>query len=682
MLALQYGDIFLTLADSEAVVTRWVSTAFNESDELLGSGSVASFDLADTPGNNAALNFANQLGNRLSRKDIEVVVWLMGMPWKRCTFSFNLKDGKISGFTKIDNGEIAAWIKEKTLPQVFIETKNGSFVDFKYISLGNTPLQVSESVANSTTPGSQAYTFFPYNNQTLFGSYSGDPEGQFYIQPDIINRWKDGEIMWRVEDVSVEEQGSFWYTPFLYLTWVIKEVCAHLGYEARGNFFDSDFHQSLIIDNSAVYSFADMWLNPTGFKFAPAKHLPNIKISDFIKQLREQFRIIPYFDSDTRIAYFTLGVTVLDSDERIELDGMIEKSKVSATKIEETGYELIQGIDSGDELFEMNPYVKSFFIGGDRVQKKLELPVSTCFMKAETNADQLGSAQWRVPAKRQLGNAYGETWAVGSQAHNEEGYTRNEFTFRLLSYRGLFQDSLGNFYPYATSDGLAPDGVTEICQSLWLGGSTGILEYYHRRWLIFKLRTELVVLKTYITNILLSMLSPLKKVRFATPEGTHIEALLDEVKFSPTNNRLLRADLRIYPNYNSSAAEPLNLFDFVSGEVANDTPVYVKIEEANLVKSYRRPLFILKVLLRISADIVVSFYSDEAGTVPVNVNGLVLNVIHETMNNGTMSSVTKQYTCYGDSYTILEGVEIFYQNGSTHRTAKMVLAEGPGYIRL
>lgn len=66
MLALQYGDGFLELANPVGVVTKWVSTAFNNSDDLLGSGNDLSFDLAETPGNHVRLGFANNLANRLA----------------------------------------------------------------------------------------------------------------------------------------------------------------------------------------------------------------------------------------------------------------------------------------------------------------------------------------------------------------------------------------------------------------------------------------------------------------------------------------------------------------------------------------------------------------------------------------------------------------------------------------
>lgn len=682
MFALQYGDGFLELVDAESVVTKWVSTAFNASDKLQGSGSELPFELADTPANNKLLGYSNQLANRLARKEIEVVIWLFGMPWKRCKFSYNLKNGKINGFTKIDNAEFADVIKEKEIGQVFIKTKNGSFEDHEWISLGNTPLEVSASVANSHTPGAEAYCFFPYVNSGLFGAYSGEEGTQLWVQPDIINRWKNGEIIWRVADVPVLEQGEYWYTPFLYWSWVIKKVCSYLGYEAIGDFFDSDFQKTLVFDNTAVYSYADMWLNPTGFKFAPARHLPRIKINEFFKIIRDDFRVIYYFDSDTRQAHFTLSATVLDSQERIDLDGCIEKGRPTTDPTPESGFELVQGIDDDDELFELLPYTKSFFIGGDRLQKKIPSGISTTFMWREQNRDEAGLPYWRIPIKKQIGNAYGDVWPVGSQAHNPQDYGRNKFSLRLLSFHGLMYDSLGNLYPYACSDGLAPDGVTEISQSLWLGGSNGMIENYLRKWYAFLIRTEAVELMAYLTTLILCKLSPLKKIRFATTEGVHLEALLDEVRFSPSSKRLLRSELRVYPNYNVSGADDAINLDFVSGEIVNPTPFYVKIEEINDKRSYRRPLFVLKVLMRISADIVVSFYSDEAGTIPVSVNGLLINVIHQNINNLSFSSETKHYTCYGETYTILSGVEIFYQNGSTHRTAKMVLADGPGYLKL
>lgn len=677
MFALQYQDSFLELADGENPVIRWVATTFNNSEDLLGSKSVLSFEFAETPGNHARLSYANQLAARLKRTDIEVTIWLFDMPWKRCMVSLSLKNGRITGFAKIDNGEFATIIKERDLAQIFVKTSNGVFVDHDWIFVGNSNPSTVAAVVDSLTPGAAPYTFYPYINTALFGDYSGEEGQQQWTQPRIINRWEAGGF--QVGTILPEDLKSHWYTPSLYLTWVIKKVCAYLGYEATGDVFEDEFIISLVIDNNSVYSETEVF-SPDGFKIAPARHLPKIKLNEFFKHLREQFKIIYYFNSDTKKAHFVLSDTVLADDERIEIN--VERFKPTAAKTEETGYELIQGIDDKDELFKVIPYVKSFFIGDDRVAKKVELPISTCFMRKEQNPDHPGSPVWRIPMKKQLGNAYSDR-AIDSQAHNPVDYGRNDFGLRLLSYRGMMADGNGNFYPYATSDGLDVAGEISICPSLWLGGESGILERYQRSWYAFYLMTELVELVAYLPNIVLRRMSPLKKIRFQTDEGIYLEALMDEVEFrADRKERLLKADIKVYPNYNVSALIDASNTQFASGDIVNEATVYVKLIEINYERTYRRPFPGAKTLYWISADIIAEFYSDAGGTIPVSVNGLVLTVINEKVTNGSYSTFTNHFTCYGDTFTVIENLITWYHKGDKTETQKFVLADGNGYFKI
>lgn len=678
MFALQYNNEFLDIVDPEAVVTRWVSTAFNDPDKLLGSGSELSFELADTDANAARLGFANQLANRLARKDIEVTIWLFDMPWKRCLFSFNLKDGKISGHTRIDNAEFSDVIKEKTLPQVFIKTLDGAFLDHDWIFVGSTADDTVAAIVDSLTPGVAPYAFYPHINTDIFGEYSGPDGEQQWTQPRVINRWQSGGFL--IGSTVPEEIKSHWYSPSLYLTWVIKKVCTFLGYEAVGDFFEDPDIISLVIDNNSVYNMTDVFAE-TGWKIAPARHLPDLKITEFFKKIREEWRVIYYFDSDTRQAHFALSETVLNSPERIDLEGCIEKGRPTTTKTNETGFELVQGIDEDDELFKILPYIKSYFIGGDRVQKKIEVPVATCFMRREVNADHLALGTWRLPIKKQLGNAYSDK-ALDSAAHNPVDYGRNKFAFKILSYRGMMADSLGNAYPYATSDGLAPDGVTEICKSLWLGGTNGILENYQRHWSTFLIRTELTELRALLTKEILSRLSPIRKIRFPSAEGIYLEALMSEVKIRGGKDFKIRTDLHVYPNYNVSGADESINMNFLSGETVNENLIYVKIVETESDRAWRRPFLGARTLYWISTNFTAQFYSDLDGTVPFSVNGLTLNITIEHNIDGRFAADTKQYTCFGETFQFITDYITYYHKGSTTNTHKVILAEGPGYFKI
>ncbi len=668
MFALQYQDSFLELAGRESPVIRWVSTAFNDAEILEGSGSYP-IELAASPANDLLLNFSTQLANRLARKDIEVTVYLMGQPWKRCTLTYDLKNGRPSGHLKIDNGELSARLKNISLPDVFVITTAGVFVDHDWIFVGNSTAETEAAVLAALPKGGAPYAFYPFKNSGLFGTYSGEGTPEYDVETEIFNRWVAGSFL--SGSLSPE---SYWFCPALYLTWVIKKVCRFLGYEAVGDFFDSEFINSLVIDNNSVYNIHDLF-NEDGFSIAPARHLPEIKLADFFKKLRNTFKLVYYFNSNTRQAHFQLSAGVLSSPERVELDGFIEKKRVSTTKLGETGYELRQAIDSKDRLAEFLPYTKSFFIGETTVPKPVDVPIGTTFMKYETNDDMVGSPAWRIPYKDQLGNAY-SVKAEGSSAHNPTGWGRNQWDLKLVSYQGLQQDSLADDYPYATSDGLAPDNTTVLTDSCWLGGARGILAIYHTLWYIFYLRTEIIELSARLTSLLLNKLSPLKKIRWATEEGVHLEALLSQVEFTADERKqLLNSELTVYPFYNQQAADLPGYSNFTGGEIANPDTTYIRMYVVERSRTYRRKFLGAKVLESIIVDVVYDFYSDIAGTIGKSVNKLKINgVRHKTSTDGNSDT---PYTFIGDGYGFTEQLVIqFYQKNSYKESYTWTLSAG------
>ncbi len=631
--ALQYQDGFLDLKPGESPLIEWASLAFGDADVLPGSFSY-SITLADTPNNALLLGFSNRLANRAARKNIEVLVILMGMPWKHCTLSYEIDNGEYVANLKIDNGEFATVIKETELPNVFVNTLNGAFSSHKWLSLGNNLTEVGASIHASTQSiNAKPYAFFPFINDVIFGDGEGDG---FSVPSDhsfVINDYQPGSAM-QLDSLDAENRKQRWFSPSFYLHWAINQVCAYLGYTAEGDFMESEFMQSATIFNLGIYRGSDFDTAASGgdgsFKLAPARHLPKIKLADFFKQLRQQFKLVCYFNSDSKTATFNFAKTLVQSVERIDLDGCIQKG-FKIFNQETTGYELIQGFDPADDAFKIYPYVKSFFIGQDKVPKQEQLPIGTTFMRTvQHNAT--GLPYWRIPLIRQTGNAY-SAQAEGSQAHNPDGWGRNEFAFTLLSFRGLQPNSAGNTFPLATSDGttIDPTDITtplSICDSLWLGGENGILNRYHKIWYQFFLRTERVELQALMPVQVLKSLSPLKKVRWAAEDGIHLEALMDKLQFTADGNRrLIAGKLSVYPYYNAQAADISAFVDISAGQNINAGDVWVKMVQENIVES-RKPS-------STTIDLVFYFYYDQAMAQPRSVTALPLKIqesFHGTNN--------------------------------------------------
>ncbi|MGB4776632.1 MAG: hypothetical protein WBP45_15750 [Daejeonella sp.] len=672
MFALQYGSGFLDLMPGENPVIEWVSTAFNNSEDLLGSFSYP-VELANTPNNDRLLNFARHLSARSSRKQIEVIPHLFGTPWKKCDFEFELKSGRISGNLKIDNGAFATIIKEKELPAMF--AASGDRPDF-VIQMGNNLSSLSLALINSRTPGAAPYTFYPHFNDGAFG---GDLTTG---KKRIINNWYHIAVNPTFWIISNADNDINWFNASLYLTWVLEQVCNYLGYQATGDFMEDEFIRSLVIDNTGLINPKEFY-NPNGYQLKPHKHLPKMKLTDLFKQLREEFKLVYYFDSDTKKAHFVFSDTVITSGEAIDLKNYVQTKKIDTKRLSETGYELVQGFDDADEFFKIKPYVKSFFIGNETIPKKIELPIGTAFMRSEPNVNFSGNPIWRLPIKRQVANAY-HILADGTDAYNVDYYSKNEFKLRLLSYRGMMEDSLGNEYPYATSDGLAPDGVTVICPSLWLGGENGILNRYHRNWYGFYLQTEETKLKLNLPHSILSKLSPLKKVRFETEQGTAIEAMMSKLSFqAEEQTRLLKADFVVFPFYNQTAIGPISSSDFEEGEVINED-IWAKLVLEN-VNHQNKPWPNSTTKKSEHGDVVLYFYYDQAGTLPRVVSNLAVKVIQKYLGLHPPPKYTPLTATVSGSRAVfpnLEQTELYYNYGSKYRTWKYTLSDNGGGYKL
>lgn len=674
MFGIRYQDELLDLVPGQNPVIEWVSTAFNDGDVLLGSYSYP-IDLADSPKNNRLLGHANQMAMRLSRRDITVQIELFDRPWKSCTLTFEIDDRVYKSNLKIDNGEFASVIKKITIPEVFQDFKDGVFVDHKWELVGEDPESTASAIENAVSAsGAAAWTMYPYQNSKILGTYNGDGEPN-YIAPAYVNRWP-----LLLSSDTIDTRKETWYGFSFYLTWVLRKVCDYLGYQATGDFFQDPFILSLVLDNDSVYCMEDVFAE-AGFKIAPARHLAGITIGDIIKSIRNNKKLIYHFDSDTKKAYFMLSANVINSTERIEIEKYVEKGfRTGRQRV--NGYEIIQAIDDKDELFDKFPYVKSFTIGSGSEKQKIELAVSTTFMITRPNTWITPVANFRIPMKDRVGNSF-STRAAGSESHNPEGYGRNDFGLKLLSYRGLRPDSEGTLYPYATSDGLDTDGVTILCPSLWLGGEGGILNTYHINWYQFLLPSEPIELKAKIPDNILNQISPIKKIHFQSEEGIMMEALMDKILFTTDKDKLmLSTRLSVYPIFGQLSLPGIGIF--TPGEIVNEETVFVKLLEENIRPRYRKRFLGAKVKESEIVDLVMYFYSDFAGTIPISVSNLAISYIehYKGIHPENYRDTTVAAVALGSRFVVQNNILRWYQWNDEFETYTWTIAPGPGYVAI
>src|SRR5690606_12077688 len=244
------------------------------------------------------------------------------------------------------------------------------------------------------------------------------------------------------------------YTPFFYVSWVIREVCKFLGYEATGSFLDDDFVRSLIIYNNGVVRKSLLQQR----EIYPAQHLPSLSISNFFKALRNDMKCAIYFDSLTRTAHFETAQQMLRTrPERdvVDLSARIEHGSIKIHHNEVSGYMLKSKIDDADGLYEVRPYVKSYLVGDLEKAKSVDMAIGSLFMREDSKY--YGTINVRLPHVQQICNVYDDDYDYVDGVYNPPStYNKNEFELRFLSYKGTFSklNYLGRMMrvPYATSD--------------------------------------------------------------------------------------------------------------------------------------------------------------------------------------------------------------------------------------
>ncbi len=685
MIRLKKDGKYFELAPNEKITTEWLSTVFNEEDTFSGSYTYP-FKAGFTPVNNTLLQNAQQLENRSARKTTMVTIEVFGRPWKQAKMNFDITPDGYEMNCLIDNAEFAKLIKEKMLSDVFVIYDGGVFKDYVYDLLGSTQTETFNAfLERAKNPGKGSCVFYEQKNDTMFGSFNDGGTDLPYAADYRINPYTPTSNFLRLA-MGPSEFNKYFYSPSYYLVWVVQKLCGYLGFEATGDFLTDPFTKTLVIDNPCFFGIREMFA-VDGCKLAPAKHLPKIKIADFIKQLRSTFQLAIYFDGNERRAYFNYSADIIQSGDTVDITGYTEPGLTIKSNLP-AGYELTQAIDSNDDLFKTFEYVKTFTIGESDEFVKKENFFGTLFMSSLTEPRVGTTAKYRIPRKRLVGNGYTEA-AVGTASENQTGYTKNEFTLRLLNYQGLKKDSAGTDYTYACSDSAEPDGTaSKDALALWLGGDNGLIKRFIKDWYIFYLRTESVELTAHMPGYILHNMSPLKKLAFTTTTQARMTALFSQVSFESADEHAdrLSAKLVVFPIYNQAASDLKTFTEFKPTEVENPGQIYVKFR---LVETEREEIGFLKtkVVLKIVNDGFLDFFSDKECTKPRSVSNLPVNMLYNYRGLNARNYVIDQpFVVYasGKSHQIVQDIGIdqthHYKSSKDFWDKTYDIRPGPDYI--
>ncbi|MGJ1295523.1 hypothetical protein ACR777_15055 [Sphingobacterium spiritivorum] len=620
---IQYGEVFLDVAENDKLTVEWVSSYFNDDKVFAGSYSYP-INLPLTEKNKSVLGNGHLLENRQARKKISVNIILFDQSWKRADLIYDISSQGFEGSLQIDVAVVAEWMRERSLASAFTVTNNGKFVSFIELAGRGSESGNKQMVKDTQTaaPGEYPYVYFPLRNDMATGEMIADENAKF--EDWLINPHVNG----------VNTFSNTLWTPYFYLQWVIKEVCKFLGFTATGSFLSDPEVAKWVIYNNGVIWCDDF--KKSNFSVCPAKHLPDISISDLMKLLRNDFFVRIYFDSNDRVAYFIKADDLLQTDDILDLSGSLIKDSLKIKYNNVQGYEVLTKIDDGDEMNQIFPYVKSYTIGNSDTPKSHELKSAITYM---FSGSLISMYKGRVPWVRQSVNLYSEIWVDKSSYNPANTYGKNSFGFRLLAYQGIQRKNAegalapSNTYPYGTSDHRDPNGLETYDYSVSPGSESGYLNRFASDWFNMLCETEQIDFMALISLKKFMDITPLKKVVISTESLAKTSLFLDRITFEPSEkNSKINTRILAYPQYNIMAISELSNIKFEEGEIiVPELKVYAKLtvegEYYYINKSNEKEK---------RAYIYVSFYRDIAGTIPYSVTNMnVRYQAHETSPKGT-----------------------------------------------
>lgn len=523
--AIKYKDIFLDLEEDSYLTVDWFSTLFNEAEIFKGSYSYA-VKLKLSEKNKGLLRMPHLIENRTSRVRYPVSILLFGQTWKNALLEVELVQDYISGNLLIDNSIIAEVLKETTIPDLFSKLDATGKKVFDSIDIGSTYFE-KWGYMNSTVNGESPFVFPTFKN---FGW-----DGEFGHGPDrIINEFIPPGNQYALFT------NSNLFSPMFFLSWLIINICERIGFKAIGGFFENEEVGRWVIFNNSYYTGRE--ITTDGFSIVVSRHLPNVTIGNFFKVLRNDFKIPIYFDSLKRTVTMDLPNSYLENNDFVELgdNTILNSTKIKGGELKK--YIINRSKSQIDGVQQFFDSIDSLSLGVSEAPTKIELNISSPKM-GEYYVDRNNNWTYRMPIADHIGNVYDQI-LVDSNAFNKEGeFNRNEFTFMILSFRGLMQCIPGEpdlMIPYATSDNR--NALSEP-QNEWIStdplGDNGWIRKVCQPFYQMLSLTEEVEFDTLLPIQKFLTIDPLSKVRFRSKNGSIATLILDKITFEPSNRNSL-----------------------------------------------------------------------------------------------------------------------------------------------
>jgi hypothetical protein len=304
-------------------------------------------------------------------------------------------------------------------------------------------------------PEKYPYVFFPVSNPMMLEfvdtsinksfpwvNYFDIPTQKFYARP------------------IGADPGYFFFlafTPYWKLTYALKVISEYLGFSIKGGFYTSKETNKLCIYSRVS---GDLLGNQT-FPY----YMPNMLISDFLKQSRNRKHLSLNFDLRRKELTIETFKTIKNKSDAIDLSKYI----LVGTEQEipkQRGFTVTLKSDDQDDNFKVvdanngDTYPPLYTLVAGNGEEPEEFECSTV-KYADTSTPGVPGAKYPVVKQTLFNPAFynGGTPADMSYSDEADPTTLTPFPLRLIRYEGYQPIAGGKFYPCAVADDLDEDDI-------------------------------------------------------------------------------------------------------------------------------------------------------------------------------------------------------------------------------
>jgi hypothetical protein len=525
---------YLQLYQDTVIENELNSWLLSEDDSLLGSYSVPfRFPIE---GNEAFIQHKHR-PEAGAFAGIAVSIAIDGLPFGAGLLSFRVVNGAADGFIKIDAGDVAAKLRSKWIHDAVFEE---SFV------LCGTHADLPAAMMRTLDPLTNPYpfVFFPVKNEEFC-----DPsyEATEYRHQQYINNWGTHLLTPQFTPDTITTIGSP-VVPFLYLTYVIKKVCAYLGYTAQGAWLDDPAIKSLVMYNQVAIDCSGLFYSFTVFA---RWHVWQIKISDFFKLLRDDMGVGIYFDSTRGTVTFRSFVDLATSDATYDFSPDL-LTGIQIDPVNEAGVSLKFAHDTSDGYAKEIPAIDNYTIGFG--ENEVSLQLGTLPMTAERpNVVLVGTAEepslaarWMIPIAKQQGVSLDRSYA--NMGIFNITFPPASSPPKLLSYYGLQPNSNNVNYPFGSSlsRNVKQDRVGTM--SLMSDEPDSLFHTYLRPFWEFKVFSKKVIFRFFLRIGIMSRLKLWQKITVGSADMVSLSYLISRITYQlPDIDGRVLAEAVLYP---------------------------------------------------------------------------------------------------------------------------------------